>query len=179
MLTGMQGGYNKNNCFICLWDSRARQQHYSRNHWPERVNRTTGLQNVLHEALVPPGKVILPPLHIKLGIFKNLVKALDSEGEPMKTLKNIFPRLSAAKIKEGVFVGPDTRKLMKSQQFQDALSPVELRAWNAIKKCVENFLGMFSYFNHLNNIRTITLNVIYYLFLFYFQSNIDLLITEI
>ena len=179
MLTGMQGGYTKYNCFICLWDSRARQQHYSRNNWPDRVNRTPGVQNVLHEALVPPGKVILPPLHIKLGIFKNFVKALDSEGEPMKTLKNIFSRLSAAKIKEGVFVGQDTRKLMKSQQFQDALSPVELRAWNAIKKCVENFLGMFSYFNHLNNIRTITLNGICYLFLFFSQVNIDLLITDI
>jgi len=101
------------------------------------------VQNVLHEALVPSGKVILPSLHIKMGIFKNFVKALDSEGEPMKTLKNIFPRLSAAKIKEDVFVWPDTRKLMKSQQFQDALSPVELRAWNAIKSVWKTFLVCF------------------------------------
>ena len=31
LLTGMQGGYVKYTCFICLWDSRAKQEHYTRN----------------------------------------------------------------------------------------------------------------------------------------------------
>ncbi len=61
---------------------------------------------------------MLPPLHIKLGIFKKFVKSLDPEGRPMKLLKDIFPGLSEAKIK-GVFVGPDTRKLMKNRVFRD------------------------------------------------------------
>jgi hypothetical protein len=29
----------------------------------------------------------------------------------------MFPKLSAAKLEEGVFVGPDTRKIMQSQEF--------------------------------------------------------------
>ena len=28
-LGGLQGGYTKHSCFLCLWDSRADKQHYA------------------------------------------------------------------------------------------------------------------------------------------------------
>ena len=143
LLTDMQGGYVKYTCFICLWDSRAKHEHYIRNEWPARGNATLGVHNIRYEPLVQSDKVIIPPLHIKLGLFKNFVKALHSDGEPMKIIKETFPKLSLAKVKEGLFVGPDTRKLFKTQQLTDYLSPIELRAWKALKDCVENFLGKF------------------------------------
>ena len=59
----------------------------------------------------------------------------------MKLLKDIFPRLSDAKIKEGVFVGPDTRKLMKNEAFKDSLNEAERRAFDAVIKTIEKFLG--------------------------------------
>ena len=114
----MQKGYTKFCCFLCLWDSRARAEHYSRQDWLARHDWTPGCHNVACTPLVPPQLIILPPLHVKLGIFKNFVKSLDFEGQPLKLLKDIFPRLSDAKIKEGVFVGPDTRKLMIPFAFQ-------------------------------------------------------------
>ena len=140
-LTGLQGGYTKYCCFLCLWDSRARAEHYTRNNWPARVNRAPGQANIKNASLVHPNKILLPSLHIKLGLFKNFVKALDVEGAARRLLKDIFPRLSAAKIKEGVFVGPDTRKLMQNEQFKEALNPTERRAWEALVKTVQNFLG--------------------------------------
>ena len=143
LLTGMQGGYVKYTCFICLWDSCAKHEHFIRNEWPARGNVSLGVHNIQYEPLVQSDKVIIPPLHIKLGLFKNFVKALRSNSEPMKIIKETFPKLSLAKVKEGVFVGPDTRKLLKSQQFTDSLSPFELRAWKALKECVENFLGKY------------------------------------
>ncbi|GBN74208.1 hypothetical protein AVEN_51914-1 [Araneus ventricosus] len=63
-------------------------------------------------------KVLLPPLHIKLGPMKQFVKALPKEGECFKYLCDQFPGLSEAKLKEGVFVGPDIRKMMKDEDFE-------------------------------------------------------------
>ena len=33
-LTGMQGGYTKYFCYLCLWDSRNDAAHYQQKHWP-------------------------------------------------------------------------------------------------------------------------------------------------
>ncbi len=68
--------------------------------------------------MVDPGKVLLPALHIKLGLMKQFVKALSKEGECFKYLVNMFPGLLEAKIKEGVFVGRDIRKLFKGELFK-------------------------------------------------------------
>ena len=54
------------------------------------------------EPPVPIGKILLPPLHIKLDIVKNFVMALDRDGEGFKYLRTIFPRLSEAKLQAGI-----------------------------------------------------------------------------
>jgi hypothetical protein len=71
----------------------------------------------------------LPPLHIKLGLIKNLVKAMNIEGDGFNYLRQKFPRISEAKMKEGIFVGPQVRKLFKDDNFKSQLSAVEARAW--------------------------------------------------
>ena len=55
-----------------------------------------------HPALPEWHKILLLPLHIKLGLMKNFVKAMDGTGSAFKYLTEKFPRLSEAKIKEGV-----------------------------------------------------------------------------
>jgi hypothetical protein len=40
-------------------------------------------------------------------------------------LKNKFPRISDAKIKERVFAGPKIRELIQDVKFEDQLSEVE------------------------------------------------------
>jgi hypothetical protein len=37
-------------------------------------------KNVLNNPLVNPEKVFLPPLHIKLGLMRNFVKAINKNG---------------------------------------------------------------------------------------------------
>lgn len=101
ILQGLQGGYTKFCCFLCEWDSRLRAQHYIQSVWPARTFGP-GEKNVLALPLVAPDKIILPPLHIKLGLVKNFVKALPKEGVAMVYLKQFFPKLSEAKVKEGV-----------------------------------------------------------------------------
>jgi hypothetical protein len=43
-------------------------------------------------------------------------------------LQQKFPLLSEAKLKEGIFVGPQTRKLTKDKNFDSILNEVELAA---------------------------------------------------
>ena len=74
-------------------------------------------RQVLYDPLVDPKKVLLPPLHIKLGLMKNFAKAMDREGEGFKYLTELFPRLSEAKIKEGIFTGPGIRKVTRDPEY--------------------------------------------------------------
>jgi hypothetical protein len=67
MLLGQQPGYTKCPCFLCEWDSIAWSQHWKQKQWPSRVSLTPDAKNIARESLVDPQKVLLPPLHIKLG----------------------------------------------------------------------------------------------------------------
>ncbi|EZA54307.1 hypothetical protein X777_06137 [Ooceraea biroi] len=139
MLLGQQSGYAKYPCFICQWDSRARERHWEQKDWPLRQSLDPGSHNVINEPLVDPKNVLLSPLHIKLGLMKQFVKALDKEGQCFKHLQKVFPSLSEAKIKEGVFVGPDIRILMKTTDFEEVMTKDERSAWTSFKKVVDGF----------------------------------------
>ena len=79
MLTGLQLGYTKFCWFLCLWNSRARVEHYVRKDWPIRDEIEQGKHNIMDKPLVKSDRIFLPPLHIKLGLYKQFVKALDKE----------------------------------------------------------------------------------------------------
>ena len=83
--------------------------------------------NVANERLVDPDKIYLPPLHIKLGLMKVFVKALNRDGEAFNHLRKQFPRLSEAKVK-GVFTGPQIRDVFKDTTFSSKLNEVESNA---------------------------------------------------
>lgn len=162
ILLGLQGGYTKNPCYFCEWDSRAAENHYSRRDWPPRKS-IVGQKNMINLPLVETKNIILPPLHLKLGYMKQFGKRLDPAGKAFSYLKSLFPKLSDAKIKEGefkrikieilkktlitshtfsgVFVGPQIRKVMKDENFVKTLKPVEKRAWKSFVALCENFLG--------------------------------------
>ena len=57
---------------------------------------------------------------------------MDRTGWAFKYLAEKFPRLSKTKIKEGVFVGPRIRELLKDDMFKNLLQGDEKKA---------NFLG--------------------------------------
>jgi len=61
--------------------------------------------------------IVLPSLHIKLGLFKNFVKALDKNGAGFHYLKEKNSRVSDSKSKEGIFVGPQIRALIRDGNF--------------------------------------------------------------
>ncbi|KAI6648442.1 hypothetical protein LOD99_8232 [Oopsacas minuta] len=87
-LSGQQSGFTKYPCFLCYWDSRDGNQHWIREKWPPRECLKVGDKNVINNPLVHTNKIILPPLHIKLGLMKQFIKALDQD-----ILFQVYPKL--------------------------------------------------------------------------------------
>ena len=141
ILLGQQGGNTKYPCFLCLWDSRAKQDQWIKRKWPSRKVFILGEKNIKNIPLVNREKILLPPLHIKLGLIKQFVKALDKEAKCFKYLCTKFPRLTYEKIKAGIFDGPQIRLLVKDQTFISIMKKEELNAWKAFCDVVKNFLG--------------------------------------
>ena len=44
-------------------------------------------------------------------------------------------------MKEGIFVGPQIRKVFEDLEFEKTINTLELRAWHAFKWICSNFLG--------------------------------------
>jgi len=80
LLLGLKQGFTKYCCFICDWDSRARFLHYSRKYWPARKSLEPRIMSVENQLLMEPSKILLPSMHLKLGLKKNFVKAMN-QGE--------------------------------------------------------------------------------------------------
>ena len=87
---------------------------------------------MIAEPLVPPENILLPPLHIKLGLMKNFVKALNKESLLriyFKYLLQKFPLISDAKLHAGIFDGPKIRTLLKDKDFDIKMVGIERDAW--------------------------------------------------
>jgi len=84
---------------------------------------------------------LLPPLHIKLGLAKQFVKALTPESKAFQYMCLMFPNLSKAKLKVGIFVGHQIRKILSSKELEESMSDLEKNAWQAFRMTVEGFLG--------------------------------------
>ena len=77
-------------CFNCIL-------HHAQAHKDVRSELIPG------SPLVKRSKIVFPPLHIKLGILKQFVKALEKDGDYFKYIFMKFAGLSIEKLKAGVF----------------------------------------------------------------------------
>ena len=109
--------------------------------WPDRESMIVRQKNVIAEPLVDRSRIIFPPLHIKLGLMKQFVKALDKDGDCFKYICDAFPGLSVEKKMVGVFDGPQIRKLLKDDQFLTSMNQLEANAWTSFVSVIKDFLG--------------------------------------
>jgi len=134
-LVGLQGGFIKFQCCLCLLESRNTALHCKKSSWPPRTSYENRSYNMKQQPLVDAAKILMPPLNIKLGLIKQFVKQVDTEGEAFKQIQELYPKLSEAKIKAGVFVAPEVKRMIA---FSEMLSKVEQTAWACF---VCGFLG--------------------------------------
>ena len=158
ILLGQQSGYSKFPCFLCLWDSRDRENHWIRQNWPKRSNFKVSEKDILHATLIDPKNVLLPPLHIKLGMMKQFVKALNRESDCFIYLCDTFPALGTKKLRAGIFDGPQIRRLMKDSTFVSTMTALEKDAWLSFSAVLENFLGNFKAPNYKELVRELLIS---------------------
>ena len=110
ILMGMQGGFTKHCCFLCLWNSLATIEHYIRKDWSVRKSYLTGVANIENVPLVDTQNILLPPFHVKFDMIKNFVKAMGkSNFNGFAFLCKKFSRIRQAKLQEEIFVGSQIR----------------------------------------------------------------------
>lgn len=141
IVLGMQSGNIKYPCFLCHFDSRDRTNHYHKKEWPKRESLQPGCSNVIKSPLVDETKVLIPPLHVKLGLMKQFVKALDKDGKCFKYLTVKMHKLSDAKLEAGIFDGPQIRALFNDVSFTNHMTDIEKAAWISFRQVSQNFLG--------------------------------------
>ncbi|UYV81648.1 K02A2.6-like [Cordylochernes scorpioides] len=117
-----------------------------------------GYKNIANLPLIDSENIYLPPLHIKLGLMKNFVKAMDRNASGFAYLKQKISSISEAKIKEGIFVGPQIRELQQDGNFQNSLNEVEAAAWNSFRNVCKNFLGSVKVENYRDIVNDLLLS---------------------
>ena len=68
------------------------------------------------------------------------MKALDHESAALKHLEVVFTKLLEAKIKAGVFIRLQIKKLMQEPEFSGKLLSSEKHAWRSFVAVVQGFL---------------------------------------
>jgi len=87
------------------------------------------------------GENLYAPVYIKLGLMKNFVKGMDKTGHGFEYVRNNFPNMSDAKVKEDIFIGPQIRELMQDKQLDEDPNETERNAWLSSKKICKDSLG--------------------------------------
>ena len=101
---------------------------------------TVGEYNALYKPLVPRENIIFPPLHINLGLMKQFIKALDKEAACFEYICKAFPGVTIEKLKNGIFDGPDIRKLIKDHNFVTSMNELKSKTWRSFVSVTKIFL---------------------------------------
>ncbi|UYV80918.1 hypothetical protein LAZ67_19002184 [Cordylochernes scorpioides] len=125
---------------------------------PWNIRPNSGYKNIANLPLIDSENIYLPPLHIKLGLMKNFVKAMDRNSSGFAYLNQKFSNISEAKIKEGIFVGPQIRELQQDGNFQNSLNEIEAAAWNSFRNVCKNFLGSVKVENYRDIVNDLLLS---------------------
>ena len=97
------------------------------------------MPNIVHDPIVNQDKIVFPPLHVKLGLMKQFVKALNTNDKCFQYLIYAFSKLSYDKIKAGVFDGPQIRLLVRDKKFVKVMNNREKAAWWSFVAVMQNF----------------------------------------
>lgn len=154
LLVGLKKGNAKHPCFKCLWDhgDRAKRLHYTDHEWQERpAQPTNGDYSMEYDNhLVALDSIIIPALHLELGagtqlivtLFKDIEKRGGEENRPaLNRLYELFAYKTQTKVNAGTFNGPELRKLLADNAFENLLNAKFKRALRALRSLVDNFFG--------------------------------------
>jgi len=82
--------------------------------------------------------------------MKNFVKSMDKTSRGFEYVRNKFPHLSDALIREGVIICHQIRELMRDKQLDEDLNETERNAWMSFRRICKDFLGNHKAANYQN-----------------------------
>lgn len=88
---------------------------------------SVGRNYIKWETLLNPRKIWFPPVQLKLGLMKQCVTALDNKLASFKCFNNFSLKLYSTKIKVGVFVRPQMKKIIEYKEFKYSLGRIKTR----------------------------------------------------
>ena len=154
ILTGLKGGGSKYPCYLCNFDSRDYARHFETDQWAPWTedDREPGRFSFVERALVPADRIVLPELHVRMGVFQQFVKKLfENSAHPAYQyyVTKFRSKYSEAKLAVGALIGPDIIRLSNDFGFVEALQQggqndsenKELRAWLSFVEVVNSFFG--------------------------------------
>jgi hypothetical protein len=74
-----------------------------------------------------------------LGLMKHFVKRKTGRG--FQYVRNKFPNVRDAKVKEDTLTGLQIREMLQDKQFDEDLNETEGNAWLSFKRICKDFLG--------------------------------------
>jgi hypothetical protein len=80
------------------------------------TDTTPNQKNVSHPASVDNTKIHIPPVYIEFSLIKISVKMKDKESERSAYLRQKFPKMREAKMKNIIFIGPRIKQPLKENQ---------------------------------------------------------------
>ena len=118
---------------------QRQKSHYVIKLWPKRESLLPGEITVSNTTLLNPGKVYLPPLHIKL---KNVLghENFYKKSGAFRYLKSKFPKVSDGKLEESILIGPKIRSLIHDEHFEELLNQLKKQPGSHSKLSVPIFL---------------------------------------
>ena len=135
LLMGLKvAGNIRNPCVFCLFHAQSNER-YTRLEWEKRDEFIVGQHSVENPPLILSKDIILPVLHLKLGIFKQFIKYLKNDAA-ISIVGEMFPRTSTQKVTAGIFTGPQVDKIIEDDGFISALTEEE----NACRKAILDVL---------------------------------------
>jgi len=81
-----------------------------------------------------------PVCTVTAGFHENLCERYGKTGREFEYVRNKFPNVRDAKIKEKTFTGPQIRELMQDKQFDEKLNVTERNAWLSFSRICKDFL---------------------------------------
>ena len=96
---------------------------------------------IRNRPLVDKDKILLPPLHIKLGFMKNFVKAMNKQGKGFEYLREKLSKLGDSELKECIFIGPQIHEIISDDLLGHLLMEAEKSVWLTLQAVCPNFLG--------------------------------------
>ena len=89
-------------------------------------------KNVVAETLVDRDKILLLPVHIKLGLMKQFINSLSKKRSCFDYLFRKFLVLRMDQLKAIIFDELQIKELMKSPHLQDSMNNSEAAAWSSL-----------------------------------------------